>query len=511
VSAHAATARPNIVLILADDMGWSDIGCYGGEVPTPHIDALARGGLRFTQFYNNAVCGPSRAALLTGLYCQRVGHKGDHWNQATDFRKCAGIAELLQRAGYFTIMIGKWQERLLPTQHGFDRFYGPMCQGKISYFHEVQLNPFYLNDQRVPLGEDYYLTEALTDNAVRFLKEASARRDQPFFLYLAHVAPHWPLHAREADIAPHRNRYRELGWEHWRAQRYAKQKELGLFEHATPLSAAPMEIPAWKKDDPLRDWHAERMAVYAAQIASLDKSVGRVVEALREAKALDNTLILFFSDNGAALEGGLTPTSSGFGFSPKGKNGEWRRDGVSIVPGSGPKLMPGPAHTFAGYGLAWGNVSNTPWRGMKGMAYEGGIRTPLIAHWPRGLAAPGRITHDVGHVIDLMPTCLELVGADYPLKLGDRTPLPLDGKTLAPLLTNRPRAGHETLYWKVPKHEAVRSGDWMLLRASGQAQWELYDLKRDPAQAHDLAASEPARVGRMAQLWHAWAKETGVE
>jgi arylsulfatase len=226
---------------MADDLGWSDVGCYGGEIPTPHIDSLAENGLRFTQFYNNAICGPTRASLLTGLYCQQVGHRGDRWNEPKDFTKCVTIAEVLQSSGYRTMMVGKWQGRDLAVDRGFDRFFGPMCQGKISYFHEVQQNPFYLDRQRWNLPEGFYLTDALNDRAVEFLQEA-LQGGSPFFLYVAHIAPHWPLHAREADIQWRRSRYHEQGWDELRTQRLKRQREANLVPPQWTLSPKPASV-----------------------------------------------------------------------------------------------------------------------------------------------------------------------------------------------------------------------------------------------------------------------------
>jgi arylsulfatase A-like enzyme len=240
--AGTASAKPNVVLVVADDLGWSDLGCYGGEIPTPNLDALAAGGLRFRQFYNNAVCGPTRASILTGLHCQRVGHGGRHWNQPTDFSTCVTLGEVLQPAGYRTLMVGKWQERVLPARRGFDRFFGPMCQGKISYFNEVRLNPFYLDERRWPVPPaGFSMTDALTDHAVRFVEEATrGGTEQPFFLYLAYVAPHWPLHATEAEVAPHRDRYRTRGWDEVREARLTRQKGTGLI----PNDLVPAPRPA---------------------------------------------------------------------------------------------------------------------------------------------------------------------------------------------------------------------------------------------------------------------------
>jgi arylsulfatase len=509
----AAVARPNIILFLCDDLGWSDIGCYGGEIPTPNIDALAKSGLRFTQFYNNAVCGPSRAALLTGLYPQQIGHSGRHWNEPTDFSKSVSLGEVLKAAGYRTLLIGKWQERDLPARRGFDRFFGTQCAGKISYFNEVQLNPFYLDTERWTVPADgFYLTDALTEYAVKFVEEALSKPKRggppaPFFLYLAHIAPHWPLHAREADIAPHRERYRHAGWDEWREKRFAKQREMGLVPASWRLSPRPGVVPAWQRDD-LSDWQAERMAVYAAQVASLDASLGRVMDVVRRAGAIDNTLVMFLSDNGAAPDGGLKPTGGGFGFDEKSP---WRLDGKRMRLGSGPDNMPGPPDTFAAYGLAWATVSNTPFRSTKLTAYEGGIRTPLIVSWPAVIRQRGGITGEVGHVMDLMPTFLDVAGASYPADFHGREPLPPEGRSLLPVLRGQPWPGHDTLCWRVPLNRAIRSGNWKLVESPESKAWELYDLAADGTETENLAARYPDIVKDLAARWQRWADRCGAK
>jgi len=503
----ASVARPNIVLILADDLGWSDVGCYGGEIPTPHIDGLAAGGVKFTQFYNNSICGPSRASLLTGLYAQRIGHSGRSWNQPTDFSRSLTLGEALERGGYHTMMVGKWQEPELPARRGFHRFYGAMAKGKISYFHEVTTSPFYLDEQRVTLPADFHLTDALTDYAVRFLQEAAAapdRRDQPFFLYVAHYAPHWPLHAPEAEIAPHRSRYRNQGWEHWRAERFANQRAAGVVPAGWTPAPLPKGVHAWA-DDPFKNWQAERMAVHAAMVASIDRSTGRILDVLRRTGRLENTLVLFMSDNGAAPDGALKPAERGLGFSPGAEiNRTWPVTGPAVRPGSGPDNMPGPAETFAAYGPAWASTSNAPFRSTKLTGYEGGIRTPLIAAWPRGIAARGSIVNDVGHLFDVMPTLLELAGTDYPQELKGRKPLPLDGRSLVPIFRGQSRPAPEFIAWRVPQHRALRAGDWKIVGAGDDGPWELYNLARDGAETTDLAAADPGRVAELAAQWRRW-------
>jgi arylsulfatase len=508
-SAAQSAQRPNIIVVMADDLGWSDIGCYGGEIRTPHIDSLARDGLRFTQFYNNAICGPTRASLLTGLYCQQVGHRGDRWNEPKDFSKCVTIAELLQTAGYRTMMVGKWQGRDSAVDRGFDRFFGPLCQAKISYFHEVEGNPYRLDRNGWELPQDFYLTDAINDFAVRFLEEA-VERQEPYFLYVAHIAPHWPLHAREADIAPYRRQYREHGWDEWRQRRFRRQLQMGIVPGGWELSPRPANIHDWQVDKH-KDWQAERMAVYAAQVEAIDRGLGRLLETVEKAGQAENTLVLFLSDNGAAPDGGLGPTTSGFGFGPNLENDRWRSDGVAIRPGSGPDRLPGPHDTFAAYGLAWATVSNTPLRGTKLTGYEGGIRTPLIARWPAIIGQRGVWTDQVGHVIDMMPTCLDVAEVEYPEEFDGRHPLPLEGKSLLPIFQGGTREGHEALCWSVPRHQAIRMGRWKAVRPKNGGPWQLFDLEADGTETVDLAASQPERAKDLAAQFESWRQRVGAQ
>jgi arylsulfatase len=500
-------ARPNIVLIMVDDLGWSDLGCYGGEIPTPNIDSLAGDGLRFTQFYNNAVCGATRASLLTGLYCQQVGHSGRAWNQPKDFTKCVLLPELLQASGCRTMMVGKWQGRDLAVERGFDRFFGPNCQSKISYFHEVHGNDFYLDDRRWRFPtEGFFMTDVFSDYANRFLKQAVAQ-DDPFFLYLAYIAPHWPLHAPEQYIAPHRERYRKQGWDAWRAKRLQRQKDLRLLADTTQLAPKDRAIRNWQ-DDLHKEWQAERMAVYSAQIARIDHGVGRLLETLRKSGKTDNTLIMFLSDNGAAPDGGPQPTQRGFGFDADGTGPAFRRDGVNVRGGSGPNNMPGPADTFAGYGIAWATTSNTPFRSTKSTAYEGGIRTPLIARWPAVIRGGGLVSQP-GHVIDMLSTCLDVANVEYPTSFKDRSPLPLEGSSLLPIFRGKQRQEPRALFFSVPRNQAVRIGDWKLVNAQRGAPWELYDLKTDPTETNNVAGHHPERVEEMAAAFDNWQSRVG--
>lgn len=504
-----ADQRPNIIVIMVDDMGWSDLGCYGGEIETPHIDSLAAQGMRFTEFYNNSVCGATRASLLTGLYCQQTGHRGDRWNEPKDFRKCVLISELLQAHGYHTAMVGKWQGRDLAVKRGFDRFFGPNCQGKISYWNEVQANPFSLDDQPWAFPQkDFFMTEAFNDYAVEFLTDA-AKRSQPFFLYVAYIAPHWPLHARERDIAVYRERYLRQGWDEWRQTRIANQHELGLLSTDSKPALPAESIHRWM-DDPHKEWQAERMAIYAAQISKVDEGVGRLLNVLQKSEADQNTLVLFLSDNGAAPDGGLKPTTSGFGFTATANNTRWRTDGVAIQPGSGPNLLPGPHDTFAAYGLAWATTSNTPLRDTKQSAYEGGIRTPLIARWPAEITQSGQLTSQPGHVMDIMATSLDLAGVTYPTEFQGRRPIPMEGKSLVPIFRGQQRTPHDVLAWKCSRGRAIRMGPWKLVRARDNQPWELYHVVEDPGETNNLATEHPDRVALMTQQYQAWRLRVGA-
>jgi arylsulfatase A-like enzyme len=504
-----AAERPNIVLVMVDDMGWSDLGCYGGEIETPHIDALAADGLRFTQFYNNSVCGATRASLLTGLYCQQTGHRGDRWNEPKDFQKCVLIPEVLQANGYHTAMVGKWQGRDLALQRGFDRFFGPNCRAKISYWNAVRGNDFYLDDHPWEFPTNgFFMTDAFNDYAVKFLSDA-VTGDKPFFLYVAYIAPHWPLHAREKDIAAYRDRYRKQGWNEWRQTRFVRQQEMGLLPAGSELAPKATSIHEWK-DDKHRNWQAERMAAYAAQITNVDRGVGRILKVLRESGKERDTLVLFLSDNGAAPDGGVRPSTSGFGFGAKPTTA-WRNDGAAIKGGSGPDLLPGPHNTFAAYGLAWATTSNTPLRDTKQSAYEGGIRTPLIARWPAVIKKGGDLTRQPGHVMDIMATSLDAAGAKYPADFKGRRPVPMEGKSLVPILHGQKREGHEIIAWNSSRGRASRDGQWKLVRPRDDRDWELYDLSVDAGETNNLAQQFPDRVKTMSDDYQKWRERVGAK
>ena len=505
----AAAERPNIVLIMADDMGFSDLGCYGGEIHTPNIDRLAEQGLRFTQFYNNALCGPTRASLMTGLYSQQVGVTG--WTGSL-VERCATIPELLKKAGYATLVVGRldmttageWYNPEHAAKH-LDRFFGsggkPGHYGPGHYFKRVRTQGFFHNGERFdfPPGSTFDKTELYTDYAVTFIEEA-ADGEKPFFLYVAHTTPHWPLHAKEADIAKYRDLYKSTGWDELRAKRHERLKEAGLVDASWPLTPRDSRVPPWENAEH-KAWQAERMAVYAAQVDSLDRSVGRVLEAIHRAGLEDDTLVLFLSDNGASDHTWKNPLDK------PGK--PWRLDGTPTqMGGDRPDIKPGGADTFCCYGPPWANVSNAPFRGYKAGCFEGGIATPLVVAWP-GKIDHGGVAHQPGHIIDVMATCLDVAGVEYPKAFEGRELLPLEGKSLVPVFHGDARKEHESLCWNVAGSRAVRMGRWKLVAAKGKA-WELYDLEKDRTEMNDLAGENPERFKRLAAAYTDWTERVGI-
>jgi arylsulfatase A-like enzyme len=497
-------ARPNIVLILADDMGYSDLGCYGGEIETPNLDRLADRGLRFTQFYNSARCWPTRAALLTGLYNDQTGiHDLSHQLN----RQCLTIAEVLRSAGYGTYMVGKWHlmengqgnwkdptTDRWPVQRGFDHFYGTPVSGNL-------FNPFNPVRDRTNIkieDKDYYVTDALTDNAINYIRDHSARRkDDPFFLYVSHFAPHYPLHARPEDIKEQRGRYDE-GWEAVRAARYQRMIELGIIDPGWKLSRPEIVSPTWA-DAPNKLWEARRMEVHAAMVHRMDFGIGRIVDMLKTTGQLDNTLIFFLSDNGASSE--ISRGVPGF---------EYKKtlDGKPMRGGNNPKIMPGPADTYQSFGRRWANVSDTPFRKYKAYTHEGGIATPLVIHWPKGISARGELRQQPGHVIDIMATCVEVSGATYPDKHLGQDIHPPAGVSLVPAFANK-ALNREALYFQHLGNRAIRSGKWKLVALKGRP-WELYDLDADRTETINLADKYPELVGKLGAQWRAWANDVGV-
>jgi arylsulfatase A-like enzyme len=528
---HAAEPRrPNIVVILSDDMGFSDVGCYGSEIETPNLDRLARGGLRFTQFYNTARCCPTRASLLTGLYPHQAGmghmetDRGFPGYRGDLNDRCATIAEVLEPAGYASYAVGKWhvtsairpksgaEKRNWPLQRGFSRFYGTIIGGG-NFFDPATL----VRDNRMISAfadpdypaQDYYYTDAISDHAVRFINEHDATK--PFFLYVAYTSPHWPLHARDRDIAKYAGRY-AAGYEAIRKARYAKMLAEGVVTEAeTTLWPWP---PKLGEQAEWVSWDQRNMEVYAAMVDCMDQGIGRITKAIEAAGQAENTLICYLHDNGGCAEpigrGGigparpesptLPPLAADFiGVTVRQKQ---TRDGYPMREGKG--VMAGPADTFIAYGEAWATVSNTPFRKYKHWVHEGGISTPLIVHWPRGISQPGRLERTPGHLIDIMATAVDLAGASYP---ADKTPL--EGKSLAPLFAGG-SIDREAIYWEHEGNRAVREGDWKLVAAHGRP-WELYDLSKDRPEQNDLSGVEAQRAQRMAAMWDAYAARTNVE
>ncbi len=484
-----APGRPNIILILADDMGFSDLGCYGSEIATPNLDRLAANGLRFTQFYNAARCCPTRASLLTGLYPHQagmgdmVGDRGLPAYQGFLNDRCVTIAEALRRNGYHVLMSGKWhvgEDRPhWPLDRGFEHYFG-LISGACNYF---RLDPGRKmavdNDPYVPPASGFYMTDAITDHAVSFL-DAYGRGDAPFFLYVAYTAPHFPLHALPEDIARYRGRY-SLGWDELRQRRYRRLIELGLIDPKWPLSPRDPDVPAWNNADDKDAWDL-RMAVYAAQIDRMDRGIGRILTKLRQLGIEGNTLVMFLSDNGAEAE---------------------------LIDAGKPGAPPGDSDSYATYRRAWANASNTPFRLFKCWVHEGGIATPFIAHWPGVIRQPGRITPHVAHVIDLMPTFLDVAGAKYPKTSRGKEVLPLEGRSLLPVLRGEASREHQFLFWEHEGNRAVRAGRWKLVCRHG-GEWELYDMEADRTELSNRAGENPDIVASLAARYDEWARRCGV-
>lgn len=497
------STRPNIVLIMADDMGYSDIGSYGGEIRTPNLDRLADHGVAFTRFYNAARCCPTRAALLTGLYPHLAGMGGmvsaiDSDPESGPYQgflndRSVTIAEVLKGAGYQTYMSGKWhvgeKPEHWPRKRGFDRYFG-LISGASSYFEIIKDQPrvrqMVLDDQPwEPPAEGFYMTDAITDHAVEMLQEhASGNSDTPFFLYVAYTAPHWPLHALPEDIARYEGRY-DVGWDSVRAARYRRMLQSGIIDDRFKLSERPSSIPPWPEVENKEEW-SRMMTVYAAMVDRMDQGIGRIVEQLEEMGAYDNTVILFLSDNGGCAE------------DIAGRNL------------NDPDVPIGERGSYVAYKEPWANVSNTPFRWYKQYAHEGGIATPFIAHWPEGITEPGRLSQDVGHVTDVMATVVELADATYPDSFNGHAITPLTGESLLPVLKGQPRKGHDVLFWEHIGNRAVRQENWKLVYNRRIETWELYDLEKDPTELNNLAEQMPDKARELRVLWENWADSVGV-
>lgn len=498
-SGAAFADRPNIIVIMVDDMGFSDIGPYGGEIPTPHLDALAAGGVRFSQFYNTGRCCPTRATLLTGLYSHETGIGWMTNDQgAPGYRghlndQCVTIAEVLGDAGYFTMMTGKWHvgfnHGVTPWGRGFDRSLN-LPAGGLHFSNQTGPKggtKMFLNGNEVARDDPqfdppWYGTDLWTEKGIEFIDEAISA-EKPFFWYLAHVAPHFPCMAPEATIAKYRGKYIE-GWDKLREQRYARQIELGLIDSGWDLEPRPEEIPAWDSlSEEQKKRYDDMMAIYAAMIEEVDKNIGKLLAALRERSQLDNTLILFLSDNGGNAEAGIS--------------GKYKGD------------HPGDPHSDVFIGRCWAHLNNTPFRKYKHYNHEGGTASPLIAHWPAAIEP--RTGTDAwvttpAHLIDIMATCVDLADAEYPQQRNGNAIKPMRGQSLKPLLVGKGEFADRTLYWEHEGNAAIRQGNRKLVRQGMQGDWELFDLQNDRTEQHDLAAQHPEEVESLKTQWRRWAR-----
>lgn len=483
-AAHAADTRPNILLIMADDMGFSDIGCYGGEIQTPNLDRLAREGLRFTQFYNNAKCTTTRASLLSGMYPRKNGDSIP--------REIPTIAETMRAAGYQTGMSGKWhlgsQSPQRPFDRGFDEYYGLM-DGAVNFFNPAQPDPafkggkvrvFGHNDQLIhAFPTNFYTTDFFAAHTIETMQRF-ASNGKPFFIHLAFNSPHYPLHAWPEDIAKYRGKYK-MGWEELRRQRHARQLAMGLLDPKWKLSPTDDKAYAWATAN--QDWEDLRMATYAAMVDRMDQNIGKVLKTLQELGLADNTLVMFLSDNGGCTE------------EPGGRDAS---------------QQPGIASTYTAVGPAWGWAQNTPFRRYKSWVNEGGISTPFIVRWP-GHVMPGTMTGQVGHIIDILPTCLEVAGAKPVAEINGARTAPLEGRSLAPIFRGESRPPADELCWEWAGNCAIRRDRWKLVwdTLNQAKQWELYDLAADRTELQDRAREKPEVIGELRAAYEKWARRLG--
>jgi arylsulfatase A-like enzyme len=501
-AAAPATPPPNIVILFADDLGYSDVGPFGGEIRTPHLDSLAKEGVRFTHFYNTARCCPSRATLLSGLYAHQAGI--GHMVNPKPFpayagdlnRKCVTLAEALKPAGYETYMSGKWHvtpfnedKHNWPLQRGFDKYFG-IIAGAGNYFDPHSLTR---DNERIERDSpDFYLTDAIGNNAVHYIEQAKG----PFLMYTAFTSPHWPLHALQPDIDRYRGRYKG-GWDALREERRSRMIKMGILDKRWPLTPRDSTAPAWS-EAANKDWQQRRMEVYAAQVDRMDQNIGKIMDALRKKGQLDNTLVMFLADNGGCAED-LAPGSNPAYMAAAVKRG------VKVETGNIVGRMPGHEDSFESYGLPWANASNTPFRLYKHWVHEGGISSPFIARWPKGIKGHDTMTHQPAHLVDIMATCVDVSGAKYP---ADKTPM--QGKSLSPAFQGQKIERTDAIYWEHEGNKAIRDGKHKLVSRHPD-RWELYDIEADRSELNDLAAREPATAQRMAGKWDQWAAKVGVE
>ena len=469
LSAPVQAERPNIVIVMVDDLGFSDFGCYGSEIETPNIDALAANGLRLSQFYNTAKCHSSRICLLTGKHPFQAG------NTAMD--KALTVAEVMQHNGYATSMTGKWHLDGEPTDRGFQRYWGHLSGATNCFTGD---DTFRLNGKKwEQFGDDFYTTDANVDFAIQFIDELTETNPTRFFQYIAFNAPHFPLHAKQKDVLKYAGRYAD-GWDEIRQRRYVKQVEIGLIDADHKMAPRPGYIPAWPDlTEEERKWEEARMEVFAAMVDCIDQNIGRLVDHLKQKGLYENTLIMICSDNGACP----FERSKRKQFQPWDPRSNWV------------------------YDVGWAHVGNTPFRWYKQNQHEGGISTPLIAHWPSGLVADkGSIDHQPGHLIDLLATCIDVSQSSYPQEFGGKATTPIQGRSLLPIFQGQQREAHPALYFQFNDNRAIRKGDWKAVSARG-GRWELYNIAADRTELNDLASSEPERLQQLVELWHETAKQ----
>ena len=514
------TTKPNVLLILNDDMGYSDIGCYGGEVETPNLDRLAARGLRFSSFYNTARCSPSRASMLTGLHPHQTGvgiltyDSGPEGYAGNLNKRCVTIPQALKSSGYKTYMSGKWHVAsslteptdTWPLQRGFDEFFGTII-GAGSFYDPNTLTRGNANAEHEARADGFFYTDAISDQAVAYIDQHRRESpDQPFFTYVAYTAPHWPLHAHDEDIAKYKGRF-DAGWDALREARLQKLVDSGLLLDHWKLTARDPTQPAWT-DAQQKEWLLRCMEVYAAQIDRMDQGIGRIVDALELNGQLDNTLVIFLADNGACAEDIPESVTVDELVNKLMIARAATRAGDPVHFGNDTGRMPGPENTYQSYGTAWANLSNTPFRLYKHWIHEGGISTPLIVHWPDGIAESGGVRHAPGYLPDIMATILDVTGTAYPSDWDGQAIEPLEGQSLAPAF-GQDLIERGPMFWEHEGNAAVRIGPWKLVKRYPLA-WELYDMEADRTELHDLASQHPERVADMARQYEAWADRCGV-
>ena len=528
-SSPSKNRKPNIIVILSDDMGFSDIGCYGSEINTPNIDLLAKNGVRFSHFYNTARCSPSRASLLTGLYPHQAGMGHLSTENYTEegyvddlSKNAVTMAEVFKSSGYATYMTGKWHiakdivhqndQSNWPMQRGFQRYFGTL-NGSGSFYDPGTLVS---NNTYITPGDNFYYTNAITDTAVKFINEHQT--PNPFFFYIAYTAAHWPLHAPEKEVQKYKGIY-DKGWDAIREARFKKLQKLGIISKEAVLTERGVSIPAWE-NAPMKDWQVRKMEVYAAMIDVMDQGIGKIITTLEKKGILDNTVIFYMHDNGGCAEPldsdqpEIPMTAEQQQIHPYakdsifvGKKPNYTREGQFIRSGMG--VMPGPANTWVTYGIEWANVSNTPFKMYKHWTHEGGIASPLIVYWPKGITQKGVIRNQDAHLIDIMATCVDIAGISYPTTYNGHTIQPLEGKSLVGAFKNLP-IQRDFIFWEHEGNRAIKAGAWKLVSKTeknkvftekDQNAWELYNMEKDPSETNDLAQKFPSKVKELATMW----------